>query len=417
MCAVSVDDVRAVAEHDRQPAAGRRPGPAHARRVLRRRAHHRPAHALARGRPRPHRPPARAGRRRAPRRAQGRAGPGGRDRVVRSGLRRRATGRRRSSTSPAASTCSASPASTPSRARGRPWPPRRRAWWSPCPAATTPSARTPRPTRPRRRAARRVGAERVVAVDASAYFSRPGPRLVDGLELMAHILHPDLVPEPVGGGSRGRGLSARPASQRRAVAAGRGQRADDGDDRQHGAARGSRARAGAMRSAPSKATPDEDAADQAADVPADRDPADHEREHEVEQDQHADVGLERVDPARALLDRRRAHQPEDRARGADRQPVGRGDERAERAPQQRREVQGREARGAQRRLEQIAQQPQQVHVEEDVDRARVQEARGDQAPVVVAEVDGGPVEQPARSTSFPEPPLKPFVARKTTRRR
>ena len=46
-------------------------------------------------------------------------------------------------------------------------------------------------------ALRTVGAERVVAVDASAYFSRPGPRLVDGLELMAHILHPDLVPEPV----------------------------------------------------------------------------------------------------------------------------------------------------------------------------------------------------------------------------
>ena len=47
-------------------------------------------------------------------------------------------------------------------------------------------------------ALRTVGAERVVAVDASAYFSRPGPRLVDGLELMAHILHPDLVPEPAG---------------------------------------------------------------------------------------------------------------------------------------------------------------------------------------------------------------------------
>jgi len=40
-----------------------------------------------------------------------------------------------------------------------------------------------------------VGARRVVAVDAAAYFSRPGPRLIDGLELMAHILHPDLVPE------------------------------------------------------------------------------------------------------------------------------------------------------------------------------------------------------------------------------
>jgi iron complex transport system substrate-binding protein len=43
-----------------------------------------------------------------------------------------------------------------------------------------------------------VGARRVVAVDAAAYFSRPGPRLVDGLELMAHILHPDRVPEAPG---------------------------------------------------------------------------------------------------------------------------------------------------------------------------------------------------------------------------
>lgn len=36
----------------------------------------------------------------------------------------------------------------------------------------------------------------VVAVNASAYFSRPGPRLLDGLELLAHILHPELLPEP-----------------------------------------------------------------------------------------------------------------------------------------------------------------------------------------------------------------------------
>ena len=42
---------------------------------------------------------------------------------------------------------------------------------------------------------RGVGAGEVVAVDASAYFSRPGPRLVDGLELLAHVLHPDRVPE------------------------------------------------------------------------------------------------------------------------------------------------------------------------------------------------------------------------------
>jgi len=37
---------------------------------------------------------------------------------------------------------------------------------------------------------------RVWAVDASSYFSRPGPRLVDGIELLAHLLHPARVPQP-----------------------------------------------------------------------------------------------------------------------------------------------------------------------------------------------------------------------------
>jgi iron complex transport system substrate-binding protein len=37
---------------------------------------------------------------------------------------------------------------------------------------------------------------RVVAVDAAAYFSRPGPRLVEGIELLGHLLHPELVPAP-----------------------------------------------------------------------------------------------------------------------------------------------------------------------------------------------------------------------------
>jgi iron complex transport system substrate-binding protein len=41
-----------------------------------------------------------------------------------------------------------------------------------------------------------IGAGEVVAVDASAYFSRPGPRVIDGLELLAHILHPELAAEP-----------------------------------------------------------------------------------------------------------------------------------------------------------------------------------------------------------------------------
>ncbi len=35
----------------------------------------------------------------------------------------------------------------------------------------------------------------IYAVNASAFFSRPGPRVVDGLELLAHIIHPRLFPE------------------------------------------------------------------------------------------------------------------------------------------------------------------------------------------------------------------------------
>jgi iron complex transport system substrate-binding protein len=41
-----------------------------------------------------------------------------------------------------------------------------------------------------------LGAGEVVAVDAAAYFSRPGPRILDGLELLAYVLHPELLPEP-----------------------------------------------------------------------------------------------------------------------------------------------------------------------------------------------------------------------------
>lgn len=37
---------------------------------------------------------------------------------------------------------------------------------------------------------------RVYAVDANGYFSRCGPRLADGLELLAHLLHPELASIP-----------------------------------------------------------------------------------------------------------------------------------------------------------------------------------------------------------------------------
>ena len=42
----------------------------------------------------------------------------------------------------------------------------------------------------------------VYAVDASSYFARPGPRVFDGIEVLAHILHPDRVPERVPGAVR-----------------------------------------------------------------------------------------------------------------------------------------------------------------------------------------------------------------------
>ena len=48
-------------------------------------------------------------------------------------------------------------------------------------------------------AARAAGLELpcpVVAVDGDAYYSRPGPRLADGVAQLAHLLHPELAPDP-----------------------------------------------------------------------------------------------------------------------------------------------------------------------------------------------------------------------------
>src|SRR6266516_822648 len=40
---------------------------------------------------------------------------------------------------------------------------------------------------------------KIYAVNASAYFSRPGPRIVQGLELLAQIIHPELFQEAARG--------------------------------------------------------------------------------------------------------------------------------------------------------------------------------------------------------------------------
>jgi iron complex transport system substrate-binding protein len=43
-----------------------------------------------------------------------------------------------------------------------------------------------------------LGADCAYAVDAASTFSRPGPRLVDGVELLGHLLHPERVEPPQG---------------------------------------------------------------------------------------------------------------------------------------------------------------------------------------------------------------------------
>ncbi|HEX2387062.1 MAG TPA: cobalamin-binding protein, partial [Candidatus Binatia bacterium] len=41
-----------------------------------------------------------------------------------------------------------------------------------------------------------VRSQRVYAVNGSAYFNRPGPRLVDGVEILAALIHPEMFPAP-----------------------------------------------------------------------------------------------------------------------------------------------------------------------------------------------------------------------------
>ena len=43
-----------------------------------------------------------------------------------------------------------------------------------------------------------VRSGRVYVADGSHYFSRPGPRIVDSLEMLAHTLHPEVYPLPDG---------------------------------------------------------------------------------------------------------------------------------------------------------------------------------------------------------------------------
>src|SRR5436190_5065278 len=53
---------------------------------------------------------------------------------------------------------------------------------------------------------------RTYVVDASSYYSRSGPRIVDGVELMARMLHPEVFGEPLPAES-GRRIELQPAAE------------------------------------------------------------------------------------------------------------------------------------------------------------------------------------------------------------
>jgi iron complex transport system substrate-binding protein len=76
-------------------------------------------------------------------------------------------------------------------------------------------------SRPEWQALPAVASGRVYATDGSSFFSRSGPRLVDGLEILAAILHPEAAPWITPPGSWAR-VAEGPAPAERVAALRRG---------------------------------------------------------------------------------------------------------------------------------------------------------------------------------------------------
>jgi iron complex transport system substrate-binding protein len=53
--------------------------------------------------------------------------------------------------------------------------------------------------KPEWKTVRAVRSGQVFLVDGNSYFNRPGPRLVDSLEILTQIIQPVLFPAPGGG--------------------------------------------------------------------------------------------------------------------------------------------------------------------------------------------------------------------------
>jgi len=131
----------------------------------------------------------------------------------------------------------------------------------------------------------------------------------------------------------------------------------------------------------------EHASDEAAEMAADRDVRDRERQREVEHDERHRLARER--PGRDVLEHeQRSHDPEDRP--------GRPDRHCERAREQqcprgarepRDEVHEEEPPRAERLLDDRPEPVEREHVERDVQHARVEEHRGDEAVPLAVHVD------------------------------
>jgi iron complex transport system substrate-binding protein len=128
-----------------------------------------------------------------------------------------------------------------------------------------------------------LGSERVYAVDAASSFSRPGPRLVDGTELLAHLLHPDRVPSPDGLNWRELTLEVlRGARRRHRAGHAGGAERDQPEDLE-------RNRTGGAAFRVRDHERGQPAPDQPPEMTADADPRDAEGEHQVEDHVEADL--------------------------------------------------------------------------------------------------------------------------------
>ena len=218
-----------------------------------------------------------------------------------------------------------------------------------------------------------LGARRVVAVDAAAYFSRPGPRLIDGLELLGHILHPDRLPDAPGAGPRSGPLvrrDSRLAGRRVSPCRLTAIAADDG----HGAD-GTQASTGSR--SPRRLAPSHSIAS-AAIAPPIRPPMWPPIEMFRFGNRNGSARLKRITGPRpdrhGSIPRARwktnaaAIRPNTAPDAPTVSACGVGDQRAERAGEQRREVERHEAHVPEHRLEHRAEPVQDVHVEGDVQR-------------------------------------------------